>query len=186
MPFDVVSLFTNVSVDLACRVAEQCLVADDSLEDQTSLSPDQIISLLQLCLNTTFLAFREKFYQQVYGTAIGSPVFVTVANFVMEDVEQRALLSFTSPPSFWKQYGDDVLEDIQPFLNHMNSIKSSIQFTSEEEEGGALLFLDGNVVHSPDGSLSTRVFRKRTHTDRHLHFSSHPLSQNVHWPIISC
>ena len=106
--FNVVSLFTNVPVDLACHVAEQRLDANDSLGDRTSLSPDQIVSLLQLCLNATFVAFWGKFYQEVYGTAMGSPVSVTVANLVMEEVEQRALLSFPRPPSIWKRYVDDV------------------------------------------------------------------------------
>ncbi len=42
-------------------------------------------------LDATYLANRGEVYQQVYGTAMGSPVSVTVANLVMEDVEQRAL-----------------------------------------------------------------------------------------------
>ena len=40
--FDAVSLFTNVPVDLACRVAGMCLQSDESLGDRTMLSPDQI------------------------------------------------------------------------------------------------------------------------------------------------
>ena len=114
----------NDEICPACRVAEQRLVADDSLGDRASLSLDQIVSLLQLCLNATFVTFRGKFYQQVYGTAMGSPVSVTVANLVMEEVEQRALSFSPRPPSIWKRYVDDVfavlrLDDIQPFLDHL-------------------------------------------------------------------
>ena len=58
--------------------------------------------LLTLCLDATFLSFRGKVYQQVHGTAMGFPVSVVVANLVMEDVEERALDSFHSPPRFWK------------------------------------------------------------------------------------
>ena len=93
--YDVVSLFTNVPVDLACRVAERRLLADESLGDWTSLSPDQIVSLLNLCLGATFLSFRGKCYQQVFGTAMGSPVSVTVANLVMEDVEPAGCIQGT-------------------------------------------------------------------------------------------
>ena len=50
------------------------------------------ILLLELCLNATYL---QVCYQQRQGTAMGSPVFVTIANLVMEDVEQRALSSFS-------------------------------------------------------------------------------------------
>ena len=50
-------------------------------------SVNDIIDLLTLCLDTTFLFFTGKVYKQVHGTAIRSPVSVVVANLVMEDVE---------------------------------------------------------------------------------------------------
>ena len=75
---------------------------DPSLPDRTSLTLDDICSLLQLCLEATYLAFEGKVYQQIHGTAMGSPVLVVVANLVMEDVEQEALssYSFHTPPRF--------------------------------------------------------------------------------------
>ena len=77
--FDVISLFTNVPIGLAVSVARQSLEADETLYDQTSLSVENIISLLELCLNATFLVFRGSFCRQTFGTAMGSPVSVTVA-----------------------------------------------------------------------------------------------------------
>ena len=105
--YDVVLLFTNVPVELACRVARERLQLDLDLADRTSLTVDEVISLLEFCLSATYLAFRGAFYQQVFGTAMGSPVSVTVANLVMEDMEARALSMFTPPPLFWKRYVDD-------------------------------------------------------------------------------
>ena len=71
-------------------------------------------------------------YKQVHGTAMGSPVSVVVANLVMEDVEERALESFPSPPRFWKRYVDDTFTAlpktlITPFLDHLNDIEPSIK-----------------------------------------------------------
>ena len=37
---------------------------------------------------------------------MGTPVSVTVADLVMEDVEQRALSTYPDPPPFWKRYVD--------------------------------------------------------------------------------
>ena len=188
LSFDVVSLFTNVPTELACRVAEERLSTDDTLGDRTSLSPDQILSLLRMCLNATFLAYQGQYYQQTFGTAMGSPVSVTVANLVMEDVEQRALSSFPDPPPFWKKYVDDTCtalhpEKVQAFHNHLNSIEPSIQFTLEVEENGVLPFLDTEIKHHPDGSSSTKVYRKRTHTDKYLDFQSHhPLAHKLAVP----
>ena len=45
-----------------------------------SSEPD-ICSLLQLCLESTYLAFKGKVYWQIHGTAMGSPVSVVVANY---------------------------------------------------------------------------------------------------------
>ena len=186
--FDVVSLFTNIPVNLACRIAEERLNADDTLGDRTGLSPEQVLSLLRLCLNATFLAYQGEYYQQIFGTAMGSPVSATIADLVMEDVEKRALSSFPNPPPFWKRYVDDTCTTLHPdsipvFHQHLNSIEPSIQFTYEVEQDGVIPFLDTEVTHHSDGSLSTKVYRKKTHTDQYLNFQSHhPLSHKLAVP----
>ena len=70
---------------------------------------------------------------------MSSPVLVTVANLVMEDVEERALNTYPNPPKFWKRYVDDVCvamkrDETDDFLNHLNSIELTIQFTFETEK----------------------------------------------------
>ena len=182
--FDVVSLFTNVPVDLACRVAGMCLQSDESLGDHTMLSPDQILTLLRFCLNATYLAYRGDFYQQTFGTAMGSPISVTVADLVMEDIEERALTSFPSRPLFWKRYVDDTCTALRPdqleaFHKHLNSIEPSINFTYEVEEDRKLPFLDILITHHPDGTLSTTVYRKRTHTNTSILILTTPCPTNL-------
>ena len=124
-----------------------------------------MITLLKFCLDATYLAFRGSFYRQIHGTAMGSPVSVTVANLVMEDVEQRALATFPNPPKFWKRYVDDTCcalatSDIDQFHQHINSIEPHIQFTVEIETNGQLPFLDLLLSREEDGSISTSVYRK--------------------------
>ena len=176
--FDVVSLFTNVPTDLAVAVARKRLDADETLMERTCLDVDDIISLLRMCLDATFLTFRGIHYQQTFGTAMGSPVSVTVANLVMEEIEDQALSTFAQPPRFWKRYVDDTCTAIPshlvtPFHEHLNGVNEHIQFTLEIEKDGSLPFLDVLLHHRPDGSLHTSVYRKPTHTDRYLDFSSH-------------
>jgi len=60
----------------------------------------EVLRLLRFCLDATFVAYQGKWYQQTFGTAMGSPVSVTVANLVMEDVEERALASYPTLPPF--------------------------------------------------------------------------------------
>ena len=112
--FDMVSLFTTVPVDLAARVANDRFHQDSSLADRKSLSPDQVTDLLRFCLNATYLANSGEFYKQTFGTAMGSPVSVTVADLVMEDVEQWAPTTFLTPPRFWKHYVDNTCTALHP------------------------------------------------------------------------
>ena len=152
---DVVSLFTSVPTDLAIRVACNRLESDTSLSERTSLNVDDIMDLLSLCLDATFLSFRGKVYRQAQGTAMGSPVSVVVANLMMEDIEERALFTFHSPPRFWKRYVDDTCtalhpDLIEPFHSHLNSIEPCVQFTVEKESDGRLAFLDIQLVRGVD------------------------------------
>ena len=176
--FDVVSLFTKIPVVLAINVAEKRLKQDASLGQRTSLPVEDLIDLLSFCLNTTQFAYNGTYYQQVFGTAMGSPVSAVIANMVMEDVEQRALASSPVQPLFWKRHVDDVVSAVsgneaERLLSHLNSAEPSIQFTIERENDRRLFFLDLNVYRSHRGNLETSVYRKPTHTDKYLAFDSH-------------
>ena len=112
-------------------------------------------------LDATFLSFCSQYYQQLVGTAIyGSPVFVIVANMVMEEIEERAraLTPFSPPPCFRKRYVDDICTVlprllVTEFHDHLNSINSSIRFTFEEEKEVSLPFLDVFVQCQTDGTM---------------------------------
>ena len=176
--FDVVSLFTRVPTSRAIQVTCDCLMNDPSLPDRTSFTVDDICSLLQLCLEATYLVFEGKVYRQIHGTAMGSPVSVVVANLVMEDVEQEALSTFHTPPRFWRRYVDDTCtalpsDLVDSFHNHLNSIDLCLQFMMEKESDEQLPFLDILLSREEDGSISTSVHLKVTHTDQYLCFHSH-------------
>ena len=123
-------------------------------------------------------AYNGTHYQQVFGTAMGSPVSVVIANMVMEDVEQRALATSPVKPFFWKRYVDDVISAVsgneaERLSSHLNSVEPSIQFTLEREKDRNLSFLDLDVSIGVQGNLETSVYRKPTHTDKYLTFDSH-------------
>ena len=68
--------------------------------------------------------------------------------------------------------------------NHLNNLCEKIQFTMEVEEENQLPFLDVLVRRNGD-TLSTSVYRKKTHTDRYVHFRSHHHPQ-VKTCVVSC
>ena len=56
-------------------------------------------------------------------------------------------------------------EDVDDFLQHLNSQQPSIRFTMETEKDNKHAFLDTAILREPDGRLTTSVYRKHTHTD---------------------
>ena len=84
-----------------------------------------------------------------------------------------------TPPSLWRRFVDDtfvIMKKTQKesFISHINSIDDKIQFTIEDSrEDGSMPFLDTLVTPCSDGTLSTRVYRKPTHTDLYLQWDSH-------------
>ena len=59
-------------------------------------------------------------------------------------------------------------EDVDDFLQHLNSQQLSIRFTMETEKDNKLAFLDTAILREPDGRLTTSVYRKSTHTDQYV------------------
>ena len=99
--FDVESLFTSVPVKDACAIILNRLEFDTTLSDRTQLSPVEIHDLLEMCLNSTSFRWRDTFYRQTEGAAMGSPLSPIVANLFMEHFEETALQSATHKPKVW-------------------------------------------------------------------------------------
>ena len=91
------ALFTSVPVDPAFNIIKDLLEKDDKLWDRTVLSEQNIIELLGFFLHTTYF-FQNRFYEQVGGESMGSPVSSIVANLYMEHSEKEALWSASNPP----------------------------------------------------------------------------------------
>ena len=177
--FDVKSLFTNIPIDEAVRVIfEKMKENEDLVSDRTSLTTDRIADLLELCLRSTYFMYQGEFFEQQDGVAMGSPVSATVANLYMEYFEDLALSTAAEKPRLWKRYVDDTCCIVKKgteegLLQHLNSIRPTIQFTMEVEEKSKISFLDCELHRKEDGRLDVTVHRKATHTDRYLHFDSH-------------
>ena len=98
MSYDVKALFTSVPTTKAIIIIKQLLEEDQELQQRTSLSIENITSLLEFCITSTYFSFQGKFYEQVEGAAMGSPLSPIVANLYMESFEVEALRSAPHPP----------------------------------------------------------------------------------------
>ena len=65
------------------------------------------------------------------------------------------------------------LDLVDPFHKHLNSIDPCIEFMIEKDSDGQLPILDILLSREENGSISTSLNRKATHTDQYLCFQSH-------------
>ena len=71
------------------------LYEPSTFDARTALSPEQIHDLLLICLNETSFQWRDGYYKQLQGSAMGLPLSPIVANIYMEEFETSALQQAT-------------------------------------------------------------------------------------------
>ena len=172
--FDVKSLFTSIPLQLALDCTETAI---NNSTIELPLPTDDLMDLLNLCLTSTYFQYNGKHYKQLHGTAMGSPVSVVVAEIVMQNIEELALVTYKRTLPLWLRYVDDTFtavhkDEIDDFHEHLNGQNADIQFTKEIEENGKIPFLDCLVTRD-NNKLRTTIYRKPTHTDRLLDQSSY-------------
>ena len=166
--FDVKALFTSVPVRPARQIVKQRLQQDNTLPQRTCMSITQITSLLEFCLTNTYFLFKVKYYEQVQGAAMGSPISPLIANIFMEEFEVKALSSIPHPPSLWLRFVDDTFvinraEHSQDLLHHINNQDPHIQFTVEPTQT-RFTTIPGHSCHH----------RTRQHFQHHILQKTHP------------
>ena len=177
--YDVRALFISVPIQPALKIIEKLLKEDTGLQNRTTMSIKHIMDLLDFCLRKTYFTYQGKYYEQVEGAAMGSPISPIVANLYMVNFELRALNASQNPLLMWKRFVDDTFLVMkkahkEEFLTNLNSVDNDIQFSTEEPRpDGSLPFLDILRTPDKDGRLDTTVYRKLTHTDQYLHWDSH-------------
>ena len=134
---------------------------------------------MNLAVKNCHFIFNGKFYDQVDGVAMGSPLGPLLANIFLSFHEIRwpkdCPVHFK--PLHYRHYVNDSFvvfrsrDHIIPFLEYLNSKHPNIKFTYEIEKDHCLPFLDVNIMFS-NGIFSTSVYRKPTFTGLFTNFDS--------------
>ena len=129
------------------------------------------------CMDYQTTQIQHTYAAHSFFTAMGSPVSVVVAEIVMQNIEEKALATYTWTIPLWLRYVDDTFtavhkDGIDDFHEHLNRQNADIQFTKEIEENGKTPFLD-LLISRDNNRLRTTICRKPTRTDRLLDQSSY-------------
>ena len=102
----------------------------------------------------------------------------------MQDLEKRTIAD-NEYITFWKRYVDDAFAIVKTeksinTLQTINTTTNNVRFTKEEEKDNQLPFLDVLLSKNNDGTVTTKVYFKNTHTDQVLNYhSDHPTQHKI-------
>ena len=114
---------------------------------------------------------RVRFFDQIDGVAMGSPLAPVLANLFMGHHERIWLENYkASSILFYRRYVDDTFclfdteHDATLFFDYINDRHPNIRFTMEKEVDEKIPFLDVLIDNNQPLSPITRVYRKKTFT----------------------
>ena len=143
-------------------------------------------SFREFLFESSYFSYKNKFYAQLDGTAMGNPASPIMATLVMNELLETVIPTLPFDFPFLYLYVDDIICAIPAncenlVLNAFNSFHDRLKFTIEKETDYRLPFLDVLVIRDPlTGELITDWYQKPTSSGRILNFkSTHPLSQKV-------
>ncbi|XP_044756970.1 uncharacterized protein LOC123315369 [Coccinella septempunctata] len=174
---DVKSLYTNIPIDLAIQAIENKW---EIISQHTKIPKEKFIETIQFIMNNSYFQYKNNFYKQTKGVAMGNPLSSPIAQLVMEFIEEKIMRQYQT--SFYKRYVDDSFlittpSEMNEILHHFNNIHDSLEFTLEEEINNRLNFLDMTFVRENE-KLLTQWYRKEQNSIHILDFhSNHHQSQ---------
>lgn len=182
LSLDVTSLYTNIPNELISNIIRSKWTL---LKEHTTLSCNDFIEGINLILNNNFFQYKNEFYQQLDGCAMGAPISSTTAQLVMEFLEENVIGNLKFPILFFKRYVDDCItavpsDKVEDLLNAFNSFNGKLQFTCELEQNNSLNFLDLTIIRNTTNKLKTKWYTKPTSSGRYLNYNSnHPKCQKL-------
>lgn len=156
--FDVISLFTNVSVNKVCEIIKKKW---SKIKHFTTIPLDIFLILVRFCMiECNYFLYNGKLFQQIFGTAMGSPLSAVLAILMMDNLVETKGSLLPCDPIFFVKYVDDFLTLIplhlvDVFIEILNGYDDRIKFTYELERDSTLNFLDLSLIRDDENKITT-------------------------------
>lgn len=126
---DIASLYTNIDTKMGLQLVEKFLIWQHIDHDRIEF----IMALLKFVMNNSYLVFRDTFYKQIDGTAMGTPPAPVYANIVVFMLERSVLEEFQHSLHLYRRFLDDIFAYIDAaqrecFEQRMNSLHPKLKF----------------------------------------------------------
>ena len=95
---DVASLFTNIPEYLVYKAIEKRWI---QLYNKINMSCTEFLNIVKFILNSNYFQFNQKFYHQIFGSAMGNPISPILSDIVMEDLEIDSINKLNFKPAFY-------------------------------------------------------------------------------------
>ena len=132
---DITSLYTNIPHNEGIQSIKEMLAIhkpSDSLPQNS-----YILKLLEVVLTNNHFEFNGKHFQ-VSGTAMGTKLAPSYANWFMTKFEEKHVYIYPLQPKLWKRFIDDIfliwphgMDSLLKFIEHLNTMHPTIKFTSD-------------------------------------------------------
>ena len=173
--FDVTSLFTNIPLKETIKLAVDLIKTS---YPNLKISSEDLTKLFKFATCEAHFLFNGKFYNQIDGVAIGSPLEPVLANLFMGHNEKLCIEDFQGPsPSHYKRYVADIFSvfnnsfKTKGFFNYINIRHPNIKFTMETEVNKIIPFLDV-LINNSQNILKTSTYHKSTYSGLLLNYTS--------------
>ena len=174
--YNVTSLFTNIPLQETIDIAINLIFNHNP---NLSITKKELRKLFRFATSQTHFIFNSKFYNQIDGVVMGSPLAPVLANIFMGFYENKWLNEYNlNKPKFYLRYVDDILaafdkeQDSLNFLNLLNKRHPNIKFTIEKQINHSIALLDVFISGINNQNLGLQTCHKWNYTGLHLNFKS--------------
>jgi hypothetical protein len=186
---DVKALYTNIPIDWA--------IESITFEMYPSIHSKKILDCLEFVLKHNLMKFKDRFFLQLFGIAMGTSLAPILANLVLAILEHKMKISHSGDknliwPKLYKRFIDDILgiiqrtiKDIEYFIKIFNSMVPSIQ-VSLQMAGDKVNYLDLVIFKGErflnSGLLDLDIYQKPLNIYSYFPYhSGHPFQVKVNF-----
>ena len=143
-----------------------------------NISEKDLASLFNFGTCETHFLFKGKFYDQIDGVVMRSPLAPVCLIFLWVTMKKKWLSNYDGvSPSYYKRYVDDILpvfnshNEAKGFFSYLNSRHPNVKFTMETEVNKVIPFLNV-LIDNRNNILNTTTYHKSTYPGLLLNFDS--------------